>query len=147
MRRPRKPTAPPSQGWPIASRHYKIKLADALKAHDEALAYGGRDGILSLENLQSAISRPYSGYHRPIERKAAALVQSVAKNHGFVDGNKRTALLLLDLLLTRSGYRIGPLPADDPDTYLENTIVRVVDGGMTFAALTQWLKDRFIRQD
>lgn len=43
--------------------HYRLTLADALTAHDEALKFGGRDGIGSLHLIQSALSRPYSGYH------------------------------------------------------------------------------------
>ncbi|MFN7597855.1 MAG: Fic family protein [Cereibacter sp.] len=49
--------------------------------------------------IESAISRPYSGYHRSIARKSAALLHSVATNHGFVDGNKRTAWFLAMILI------------------------------------------------
>jgi death-on-curing protein len=41
-----------------------------------------------------------------IEEKAAALTEALARNHGFVDGNKRTAVYAMDLLLTRSGYKL-----------------------------------------
>jgi death on curing protein len=75
-----------------------------LRAHEEALTYGGLGGILSLDYLEAAIGRPCIGYYRPIAKKAAALVESMLRNHGFVDGNKRTTLLLLLLLLDRSGY-------------------------------------------
>ncbi|GLT09062.1 Fic family protein [Sulfitobacter porphyrae] len=66
---------------------------------DEALTYGGRDGVSSLHLIQSAISRPYSGYHRSIAAKASALLESVVGNHGFIDGNKRTAWILVELLI------------------------------------------------
>ena len=74
-----------------------------MAAHDEALSYGGRPGVLSMPGVESAIGRPYSGYHRPIARKAAALLESLTQNHGFVDGNKRTALLVTLLMIERSG--------------------------------------------
>jgi death-on-curing protein len=74
-------------------RHYRVTLADALAAHDAALTFGGRAGVVSLHSIESVIGRPYSGYHRPIANKAAALLHGVIRNHGFVDGNKRTALL------------------------------------------------------
>ena len=84
-------------------RHYVITLADVIAAHDEALSYGGVEGIVSLGLIQSAIARPYSGYHRPIYRKAAALLHSLVQNHGFADGNKRTALITTLLMIDRSG--------------------------------------------
>jgi len=77
--------------------HYRVTLADVIAAHDEALIYGGRRGSLSLDNIESAIGRPYSGYYRPIACKAAAMLHALVQNHGFVDGNKRTALLVTDL--------------------------------------------------
>jgi death-on-curing protein len=60
-------------------RHYRVKLADVLAAHDEALTYGGRAGVVSIDAIQSAIGRPYSGYHRPIHRKAAALLHALIR--------------------------------------------------------------------
>ena len=59
---------------------------------DNALKDGGDPGILNANALKSAIARPYHGYHRRIHKKAAALVHGIVSNHGFVDGNKRTAL-------------------------------------------------------
>ncbi len=87
--------------------HYRLTLADALSAHDEALRYGGRDGLASLHLIESALARPYSGYHQPIARKLAALLESMVGNHGFIDGNKRTAWLLVEILIARSGYRLN----------------------------------------
>jgi death-on-curing protein len=70
-------------------------LGDALQAHDRAITdYGGLRGIPNLSMIESALARPYSGYHRLIASKAAALVESFAKNHGFADGNKRTTVIL-----------------------------------------------------
>lgn len=75
-------------------------------AHDFALAYGGLQGIRDPGAIEAAVARPYCGYYRSIAKKAAALVQSLASNHGFIDGNKRTALLMMNLLLLRSGYQL-----------------------------------------
>lgn len=86
--------------------HYRLTLADAITAHDEAMRYGGRDGVSSLHLIESALARPYSGYHRPIAQKAAAVLHSMVGNHGFVDGNKRTAWLLVEILISRSGYSL-----------------------------------------
>jgi death-on-curing protein len=70
------------------------------------LQFGGLPGVLDVGRIEAAISRPYSGYLRPIASKAAALFEAITNNHGFTDGNKRTALLLTDLLIKRSGYRL-----------------------------------------
>ena len=65
---------------------------DALSAQERALTFGGLDGISNLSLVESAIARSYTGYYLPIWKKAAALVESMAGNHGFADGNKRTTL-------------------------------------------------------
>ena len=100
------------------------------------MQFGGRDGVRDVTQLESAIARPYSGYHRRIERKAAALVESIAQNHGFIDGNKRTAVYVLDLLLTRSGYQLA-LGAEDE---LENVVLAVVEHELPFNQLVNWFK-------
>ena len=79
-------------------------MDEAVEVHDFVLArYGGLAGIRDMGAVASAVARPYSGYHRRIERKAAALVHSLVLNHGFLDGNKRTAVFMLCILLWNSG--------------------------------------------
>ena len=77
------------------------------------MTFGGLPGERDLGLVQSAIARPYSGHHRTVERKAAALVESLAQNHGFIDGNKRTTLIVANLFIDRSGYKLViPNPVD-----------------------------------
>ena len=85
-----------------------------MEAHDQALRFGGLDGVRSLALIESAIARPYSGYYRTISKKAAALTQSLAKNHGFIDGNKRTTFAALYTFLAINGARIT---ADAEETF------------------------------
>jgi death on curing protein len=93
-----------------------------------------------------ALGRPYSGYYRPIAKKAAALVESMATNHGFVDGNKRTTLLLTITLLERSEYDlVSPEPNGDIDVELEELIVAVADGQLNVGQITEWFKARIRR--
>jgi death on curing protein len=118
--------------------HYRVTLADVIAAHDEALTYGGRSGVISLDAIQSAIGRPYSGYHRAIQRKAAALLHALVQNHGFVDGNKRSALIVTLLMIERSGYR---LLLTDRDR-IDDVVVSVADGQIGFDTLCEWFKQR-----
>jgi death on curing protein len=88
------------------------------------------------------MARPYNGYYRAIEKKAAALVQSIAGNHGFVDGNKRTAVILTHLLLSKSGYRLGPIRGDDTiDVAMENMVVDAVCHKLSFNGIVRWFVD------
>ncbi|WP_176473761.1 type II toxin-antitoxin system death-on-curing family toxin [Actibacterium ureilyticum] len=116
-------------------------MADAIDAHDEALIYGGRPGISSLDLIESALGRPYSGYHRPIHRKAAALLESMVGNHGFIDANKRTAWLLVEILIDRSGY-ILDIEDDEP---IDDLVVAVAAHDLEFEDLSLWFKQRLVR--
>lgn len=99
-----------------------------MEAHEIALETGGRRGILDEGLIKSAIGRPYTGYYRPIRKKAAALVQSMCGNHGFVDGNKRTCFLLLNLLLEQSGYRLTAHGGEAIGWALEHLLQEVSKG-------------------
>ena len=111
--------------------------ADAIRAHDEALLTGGAPGILSRSAIESAIARPYHGYHARIHQKAAALVHGVVTNHGFVDGNKRTALYLVELLAVRSGYRLAV-----EDLVVADAVTSVARGELGYDALATWFEER-----
>jgi death-on-curing protein len=75
-----------------------ILIKDVLNLHEMLIEfYGGSNGVRDQGSLESAIARPFMTfdgqdlYPSPLE-KAAALIESVAKSHPFVDGNKRTAI-------------------------------------------------------
>ena len=118
--------------------HYRVTLADAMTAHDKALTFGGREGINSLHLIESALGRPYSGYHRRFSAKCAALLESMVENHGFVDGNKRTAWLLVELLVTRSGYLLD-IPVDER---LDDFVVSIAAGQTDFGEMERWFIQR-----
>ncbi|SIT09708.1 death on curing protein [Roseivivax lentus] len=118
-------------------------MADAIDAHDAAIKIKGRAGISNLSLVQSAISRPYHGYHKSLAAKAAALMESIVGNHGFVDGNKRTAWLLVELLIERSGYVLG-IPDDEP---IDDLVVAVATKDIGFEGLEVWFRERLLRRD
>ena len=100
------------------------------EAHRIALERsGGHGGVRDVGLIESAIARPYSGYYRSIYQKAAALTHSLAKNHGFIDGNKRSALLTLYLFLDRSGY---DLAGGDIGNEIDAMILDVVENRLSF---------------
>ena len=91
--------------------------------------------------IESALARPYHGYHRLIHQKAAALVHAVVSNHGFADGNKRTALFLVELLVQRSGYSLE----EDDDAVVE-MLVAVARGDLGYDELVSWFRSRVVRR-
>lgn len=127
---------------PSGKRHYRLTLADALSAHDQALKFGGLPGVIDLSLIQSALGRPYSGYYPSIHHKAAVLVESMARNHGFMDGNKRTTLLLLHTLLVRSGYQLRPETGENINQAVEEMILGVVNRTLLLDECVSWLKVR-----
>ena len=107
--------------------------------HDEQLAeHGGATGTRDQGLLASALSRPINlaAYEKP---DAAALAASyavgLAKNHPFVDGNKRTAFVALELFLALNGFE---LDASDVDCVL--TMLAVASGEMDEPMLADWIR-------
>ena len=126
-------------------RHYRVTFRDVMQAHDRALSLGGRDGVRSVALIESAIGRPYSGYYRSIANKAAALTQSLAMNHGFVDGNKRTTVMSVSLLVRRSGYELVPLQGGI-DAEIEKLILSVVSDHLPIPDIVRWFQLRLRRR-
>ena len=93
-----------------------IDKAALLALHDESLAeHGGATGIRDEGLLDSALARPLNlaAYGEPaLADLAACYGVGVAKNHAFVDGNKRAAFLSVGLFLAINGYRLVATQAD-----------------------------------
>lgn len=84
-----------------------VTPADALAIHQVLIRkFGGADGIRDAGALESALMRPQTGYYEDIIFEAAALFESLAINHPFIDGNKRVAFGVTDIFLRINGYRI-----------------------------------------
>jgi death on curing protein len=112
-----------------------------LAVHDEQLAeHGGRGGLRDNGLLESALARPQqlAAYGEPdVADLAAAYAVGLAKNHAFVDGNKRTAFVALELFLALNG---STLLADDADCVL--TMLSVAAGDLDERGLADWIRDR-----
>jgi death-on-curing protein len=113
--------------------------------HDEQLsAHGGSDGIRDLGLIESALARPQNMYAYgesvTIPKLAAAYCYGLAKNHGYVDGNKRVAAVACELFLNLNSYS---LTADDAE-FVE-IILSVAGGSMTEEALGGWIREHVKR--
>ncbi len=90
-----------------------LTLADVLHLHDEQLRlFGGAAGVRDEGLILSALLRPQTGYYNDLIEEAAALWESLAMIHGFVDGNKRVAFASLLVFLAANGYNLIASPDD-----------------------------------
>ncbi len=91
--------------------HFYPTVAEAIEAHrllvDE---FGGAHGVRDAGLLESAIFRPLTGYYAGLFEAAAALMESLANNHPFIDGNKRVAFAVTDMMLRANGYFLDAEP-------------------------------------
>lgn len=84
-----------------------ITLDEALRIHEILIeAFGGAAGVRDLGLIEAALLRPQTGYYADLIEEAAALWESLAMNHGFIDGNKRVAYACLELFLQTNGVDI-----------------------------------------
>jgi death-on-curing protein len=96
----------------MAGRVY-LTLDDVLYLHDEQLRlFGGATGTRDEGLILSALLRPQTGYYGDLIEEAAALWESLAMNHGFVDGNKRVALAAVLVFLGLNGSQLTAEPDD-----------------------------------
>ena len=86
-----------------------LTVADVLGMHTVLMQrYGGAMGVRDPGALEAALFRPQTGYYKDIVAEAAALLESLAINHPFVDGNKRIAAVLFLWFLDQNGGLVGP---------------------------------------
>jgi len=114
-----------------------LTLVEILAIHaDQIERYGGSAGIRDLGALEAALYRPQSGYYADLIEQAAALWESLAQNHPFIDGNKRTAFAATYTFLAMNGTQ---LTATASKTY--DFIASMHDAGtFTFDRLEHWLR-------
>jgi len=108
--------------------------------HDEQLReFGGPPGLRDVAILESALARPrnkWSRGERDLASLAAACAFAIARNHPFVDGNKRTALLGLVTFLGLNGIDFA---ADEAQAAV--VIGDLADGEIEEAGLARWIRD------
>ena len=118
-----------------------ISVEFAVAIHDDQVAtFGGATGIRDLSVLESALGRPYATFGGedllpdPI-LKAAAILESIAINHPFMDGNKRTAWELMIVVL--DDYDLDVV-VDEQERY--RMVIAVASGELRFDGIVEWLR-------
>jgi death-on-curing protein len=114
-------------------------LEEALYLHDILIQrFGGAQGVLDKGSLESALARPRSGYYRSLSEQAAALMQSLAMNHPFVDGNKRVAFALTAIFLKLNGLSLK-VDAKSGVYFVEVTLIKE---RAPLDVITSWIEQR-----
>lgn len=123
-----------------------VDIGAAVAIHHEQLAqHGGGDGVRDITLLESAMARPQNleAYGDPdAAALAASYAYGIATNHPFVDGNKRTALVVAETFLGLNGHRL-----DATDAELVVTFLALASGELDEAALADWFGERLHASD
>jgi death-on-curing protein len=120
----------------MSGRDY-LTVADVLGMHTALMQrYGGAPGVRDPGALESALFRPQTGYYEDIVAEAAALLESLAINHPFVDGNKRIAFAAADVFLRINGWRL-----QGPSMQIYAEMIQMLESGtFDIAHLEPWLR-------
>jgi death on curing protein len=115
-----------------------------LAMHSEQLAeHGGSDGIRDETLLDSALAKPLNVFDYADEpdifRLAASYAFGIARNHAFIDGNKRTALVVSITFLDRNGWDIV---APKEEVYF--TFFHLAEGSLSEEQLAEWFRNKAV---
>jgi death-on-curing protein len=126
----------------VTRRDY-LGVADMLALHAVLIKrYGGAAGLRDPGALEAALFRPQTGYYADIVGEAAALLESLAVNHPFVDGNKRVAFAAADVFLRINGYRVDRAPM-----LIHKDMMEMFEqGSFDVRHIEPWLRG-FVRRD
>ena len=125
-----------------------ITYQEALRIHEVLLgAFGGLAGVREEGLLKAALARPFAGFgeaefYQAPEEKAAAILESIVKNHPFVDGNKRTGYVLMRLLLMQDGQ---DLQATQDEKY--DFVLGVASSQLSFPEIVAWIKNKLVAKE
>lgn len=116
-----------------------IDLSVELAVHDEQIAeHGGQAGVRDRGLLESALARPRNqfahGVHS-LRRLAASYAFGISRNHPFLDGNKRTSLVVAELFLELNGFNLIATDAE-----CTTTIMLLAAGEMNEERLADWIE-------
>ncbi len=120
-----------------------ISIEDALELHAVVLGLTrGTLGVRDMGGLSGSLERPKSAFggsemFPTLFEKAAAYIESVARNHPFIDGNKRTAYLIGAAFLHKNGYELAP-----KENEIVELVLWIVNEKPPLQEVAAWLKRR-----
>jgi death-on-curing protein len=120
-----------------------LTLAEVLELHRRLVdETGGPHGVRDLGMLESAVAQPLGSFggqdfYPSVVEKAAALAYSLALNHPFTDGNKRTSHAAMEVFLVLNGHEIHA-SVDEQESFW----LALAAGQRSRAELVAWLQDR-----
>lgn len=127
-------TAPIEPRW--------ITYEQTIAIHSKQLRrFGGASGLRDEGMLRSALERPINKWryeHSELAELAAAYAYGLAKNHAFVDGNKRIAFMSMMIFLDKNRVAFSPDPAQST-----SIILSLAAGEVSEASLTRWIRDNW----
>jgi len=118
-----------------------VTVDDVIRLHTQVIeATGGLDGIRDVNILASALAAPLQTFggeelFPSVVEKIARLGYGLASNHAFIDGNKRTGALMVQLLLKWNGYQFTLKPGELADMFIS-----IADGTASENDLLQWIQ-------
>jgi death-on-curing protein len=119
-----------------------LEVDEVIDMHAEQLAiFGGPEGIRDHGLLESAVLRPVNQWHygqTDLAALAAAYAFGLARNHAFVDGNKRIAFHAMMVFLRGNGIAFAPDPA-----HATEIILSLAAGEVSEESLTRWIRDNW----
>ncbi len=116
-------------------------LEEALYLHAELIErFGGTPGVRDRGLLESCLARPRSGYYQSLSEQAGALMQSLARNHAFVDGNKRMSFALTAVFLRMNGH-VLTVGADEGERFV---VRRIIEGQAELDEIAGWI-ERYLK--
>ncbi len=114
-----------------------LTLAEVYRMQDRLIVlFGGLHGVRDANAIEAAVFRPQTGYYESLQEEAAALMESLGMNHGFIDGNKRIAFAAADVFLRLNGFYID-VTADEGHTLIEGSIAR---SEFRFGKILEWIR-------
>jgi death on curing protein len=111
-------------------------VAEATEIHKQLIEeFGGTHGLRDKGRLEAAILRPQTGYYSTLAGEAAALMESLANNHAFLDGNKRASFAVTDTFLRLNGFYLEV----DPQKAYSFIAEAMSKGEFRFDRIRDWI--------
>ena len=124
-----------------------VEKSGVLEIHADIIkSFGGATGLRDEGLLESALAQPQATFfgeflHPTISDQAAAYLYHIAKNHPFMDGNKRTAFATMIAFLSMNGYDLN-LSSEEAYTL----VMRIAQGEMTKEEISEFIQQYLLTE-